>query len=114
MDALAWGAPILPGKLEQWKKFMSEIEGPRREAHAASRNEMGVHREVVCLMHTPDGDVVSLFHEADDMGRAFKVLATSESEYLQWFRRQIVEIHGLTADLLRGGPPVEAIMDFQN
>ena len=46
MENLCWGAPILPGKLEQWHRFNDEVQGPRREEHAASRREMGIHREV--------------------------------------------------------------------
>jgi hypothetical protein len=74
MENLCWGAPILPGKLEQWHRFNDEMQGPRREEHAASRREMGMHREVVSLMETPDGQFVSLYHGADDLAKAFPAL----------------------------------------
>jgi len=114
MENLCWGAPILPGKLEQWHRFNDEMQGPRHEEHVASRREMGIHREVVCLMDTPDGAFVSLYHEAEDLGKAFQVLATSETPYLQWFRLQIGEIHGLTSEMLLGPPPSKLIMDWQD
>jgi hypothetical protein len=41
------------------------------------------------------------------------VLATSESPYLQWFRKQIAEIHGLTPEMLLGPPPSKLMMDWQ-
>jgi hypothetical protein len=113
MENLCWGAPILPGKLEQWHRFHDEMQGARREEHAASRREMGIHREVVSPMETPDVAFVSLYHEAEGLGKAFHVLATSESPYLQWFRKQIAEIHGLTPEMLLGPPPSKLIMDWQ-
>jgi Family of unknown function (DUF6176) len=113
MENLCWGAPILPGKLEQWHRFNDEMQGPRREEHAASRREMGIHREVVSLMETPDGQFVSLYHEADDLAKAFHVLATSDTPYLRWFRKEVAEIHGLSAEMLLGPPPSRLIMDWR-
>ncbi len=78
MQNLSWAARILDGRLEAWREFNDEMQA-RRDEHSASRREMGVHREVVSLMRTPAGDFVCLYHEADDLAKAFHVLATSES-----------------------------------
>jgi Family of unknown function (DUF6176) len=114
MQNLSWAAPILPGKLEAWHSFNEEMQGPRRAEHDASRREMGVHREVVSLMQTPMGDFVCLYHEADDLAKAFRVLATSESPYLQWFRQKALEVHGLTPEMLMGPPPAELKFDWKD
>jgi hypothetical protein len=114
MQNLTWAAPILPGKRDAWNSFMDELQGPRRHEHAASRREMGLHREVVSVMSTPAGDFVCLYHEADDLAQAFAVLATSSSPYLQWFRQECLEIHGLTPDMLLGPPPAEFRYDWQD
>ena len=37
MQCITWSAPILPGKLEAWKKFVEETNGPRLAEHDASR-----------------------------------------------------------------------------
>jgi hypothetical protein len=71
-------APILPGKLEAWKKFGEEINGPRRAEHDASRRRLGVTREVASLMQTPQGDFVCVFHEADDLAVVFRGFAESQ------------------------------------
>ena len=113
MQNICWGAPILPGKLEAWRRFMDEVQGPRQDEHAASRREMGAHREVVSLMETPNGAFVALYHEADDVAKAFHVIATSQTPYLQWFREQIADIHGLTPEMMLGPPPARVVMDWQ-
>ena len=56
---------------------------------------------------------MSLYHEADDLAKAFHVLATSDSPYLQWFRQEIAEIHGLSPEMLLGAPPSRLIMDWR-
>ena len=64
------------------------------------------------LMRTPAGEFVCLYHEADDLAKAFHVLATSESPYLRWFRQKALEIHGLTPEMLAGPPPAERVFDW--
>ena len=113
MQNLSWAAAILPGKLDDWHRFNDEMQGPRRAEHDGSRKEMGIHREVVSLMETPMGAFVCLYHEADDLAEAFRILATSESPYLQWFRERALEIHGLTPEMLLGPPPAELKFDWK-
>jgi hypothetical protein len=114
MECITWFAPILPGKLEDWKALDAEMTGPRREEHARSRKRMGVSREVASLMQTPQGDFVCLFHEADDLAKAFRTLATSEDPYDVWFREQLVALHGLTAEMLQGPPPATLHFDYRD
>ena len=33
MECITWFAPILPGKLDEWKALDAEMNGPRREEH---------------------------------------------------------------------------------
>jgi hypothetical protein len=112
MENLTWVAPILPGQLDAWYRFNDEMQA-RWDEHTASRQEMGVHREVASLMRTPAGDFVCLYHEADDLARAFAVLGTSTTPYLTWFRHQGLELHGLTAQMLSGPPPAELTFDWR-
>ena len=50
---------------------------------------MGVVREVASLVQTPQGDFVCLFHEAEDLAKAYRTLATSEDPYDVWFREHL-------------------------
>jgi ketosteroid isomerase-like protein len=111
MQNLSWAAPILPGKLEAWHRFNDEMH-ERHEEHTESRRDMGMHREVASLMHTPAGDFVCLYHEADDLAKAFQVLGTSQMPYLRWFREQLADIHGLSPEMLTGPPPAEVRFDW--
>jgi hypothetical protein len=89
------------------------MKGPRREEHERSRKRMGVVREVASLMETPQGDFVCLFHEGEDLTKAFQTLATSEDPYDVWFREQLVSLYGLTAEMLAGPPPAKLFFDYR-
>jgi hypothetical protein len=112
MENLTWALPILPGQLEAWNAFLAEMH-ERMDEHVASRREMGAHREVASLMQTPGGDFVCVYLEADDMAGAFRVLATSTSPYLEWFRQKGAEIHGMTPEMLTGPLPSEVKFDWK-
>ena len=47
MGEVAFAAPILPGKLETFKEFIKELDGPRLADYAASRERHGITRERV-------------------------------------------------------------------
>ncbi len=113
MECITWFAPILSGKLDAWKAFDAEMDGPRRAEHEASRRRMGVTREVASLMQVPQGDFVCLFHEAEDLAKAFSVLATSDDPYDEWFRANLIELHGLTPQMLQGPPPAALYFDYR-
>jgi len=89
MECITWFVPILPGKLDEWKGLIEEIHGPREEEHRRSRERMGLTREVVSRMQTPQGDFACLFHEGEDLAKSFQTAATSDDPHDQWFREKI-------------------------
>jgi hypothetical protein len=113
MATITWCAPVLPGKLEQWNDFMSTIKGSRADEHRASRERHGITREVVSLMATPMGDLVCLLHEGPGIPGAFQQIAASKDPYDVWFTENIMQVHGLTAEMLAGPLPTTLHMDFR-
>ena len=113
MECITWFVPILPGKLDEWKGLIEEIHGPREDEHRRSRERMGLTREVVSRMQTPQGDFACLFHEGEDLAKSFQAAATSDDPHDQWFREKIQAIHGITADMLQGPLPATLHYDFK-
>ena len=52
MPMMAVAFPILPGKTPEWRKWMEELNGSRREEFNDSRRRAGVH-ERTFLQSTP-------------------------------------------------------------
>ena len=50
MASIATSWPILPGKLETWRRFCAELQGARREEYAASSRRLGV---TTCRIYVP-------------------------------------------------------------
>jgi hypothetical protein len=112
MASLASAFPILPGKTEQWKHFCQEMVGPRRSEYESSRQRLGVSREVAYLQHTPQGDLVVVYIEAQDIPRVFEGFGRSQEPFDVWFREQVKDIHGVDFSQPLPGPLPEAIIDW--
>lgn len=109
MSSVAFAAPILSGKLETWKSFTREMNGPRRQEYEAHRKRAGIVHERVWHQHTPDGDMAIIYQEGDE--KAMEKIATSNDPFDVWFRQQVQDIHGIDFNNLPPGPLSEQILD---
>jgi hypothetical protein len=112
MAAMGFVLPVLPGKKAQWVEFHEALSGSRRSEWEACLRRIGVARHSVHLQETPQGEMVVVYVEADDLPRAFGELGTSQGAFEVWFRQQALETEGI--DLTKGleAPPTP-IYDFK-
>jgi hypothetical protein len=111
-QAIAFAAPLLPGKTEADRDaLLSCWQGDRKADHEASRKRFGITRESVWIQNTPGGDVAVVVVEAPDIQAAMGGLATSDAPFDTWFREHVKDVHGM--DLAAGFPPPELAMDFR-
>ncbi len=108
MSLIAFVAPILPGKRDQWDAFIAEITGPRRSDFNAARRNVGV-QERTFLQETPMGDVVIVTLEGDNPLEAFGALASADDAFTNWFVQQVQELHGFDLRQPPEHPPVQVI-----
>jgi len=104
--------PILPGKMDEWRAFIGELNGARRAEFAASRERAGAH-ERTFLQTTPMGDVVIVTLEADDPGRSFGQIVSATDPFTLWFLEQVKSIHGVDLSAPMTGSPSELVIDTQ-
>ena len=103
MAVMLFAAPILPGKLDAWKNFAKEMQGSRKAAMDAALSDAGVTREVASLQQTPHGDFAVVMFEAEKPGLFMQAMGTGTDEIAQWFRAQLLDVHGM--DLTAPPPP---------
>jgi hypothetical protein len=113
MASLAMTLPLLPGKTEDWKRWVQEMAGTRLSAFQASRMRLGITREASFLQQTPAGDMAILYIEAEDMARAFLGLATSQDPFDVLFRQRTQEFFGLDLAQPPSGPLPETVFDWR-
>ncbi len=110
MPMMAAAFPILPGKTPEWRAFMDELDGPRREEFVESRRRAGV-RERTFLQSTPHGDVVIVTLEGDDPTEAFRQMIAATDEFATWFMERAKAVHGVDMSMLPPGSPSELVAD---
>jgi len=100
MTRMALVFPVLPGK--DARDIATEMKSRPRE-YEQSRKRLGITMERAYLQHTPMGDFVTSYIEAEgDLGEAFGKLATSDLDIDRYFAQAVREIHG--ADLSQPMP----------
>ena len=113
MESLGFVLPLLPGKTDVDRAAMTSCwQGERKAAFEDSRRRAGITRESVWIQSTPKGAVVVVYVEADDLGSAFKTMATSNEPFDQWFRDHVRDVHGISLE--EGFVPPEPILDFRS
>ena len=111
MPMMAVAFPILPGKTDEWRAWMNELNGARRAEFVASRSGAGV-RERTFLQSTPMGDMVIVTLEGDDPGGAFGQMTGATDAFTTWFLANAQAIHGIDLSVpMEGGPPSHLVVD---
>ncbi|MGD0019695.1 MAG: hypothetical protein ABSD62_10615 [Candidatus Limnocylindrales bacterium] len=103
--------PVLPGKTDEWRDFIAQLNGARRSEFAASRARAGVH-ERTFLQPTPMGDLVIVTLEGEDPERSFGQMVSATDAFTLWFLERVKAIHGVDlAAPMSGGSPSKQVLD---
>ncbi len=88
-------APIVEGKLDAWKQWIAELNGPRKQGLADFNRRYGLTRHAAWLAETPAGPMVVALHQGPGGDELMPKLGSSQIEFDVWFRDKIKEVHGL-------------------
>lgn len=110
MPLMAVAFPILPGKTPEWRAFIDDLNGPRRQEFVDSRRRAGV-QERTFLQATPMGDLVIVTLEGDDPGRAFGQMLGAGDAFAAWFLERVKAVHGVDLAVPMTGSPSELVLD---
>jgi hypothetical protein len=104
--------PIRAGKEEDARAFAAETVGARRRDYEAHLARVGITRETWSLQDTPMGSLMVVWFEGD-VEKAFADLATDDSEYMKWFRAQVLDVTGVDLGSPPDGPPPAVLVDYR-
>ncbi|MEU4417020.1 ester cyclase [Nocardia salmonicida] len=91
---LVHSCPVLPGRIARWREAHAQLAAERRSDYEASRRAAAISRELMWCVATPHGDIAFYHIEAADPKRSARMLANSVTLFDEWWRKQLVEIHG--------------------
>jgi hypothetical protein len=103
--------PVLPGKEDAAESLAKQMTDPLRRNFDALQARADIRRETWTLQRTPAGSFVLVWFEGD-VEKAFADLATDDSEFVTWLRRQIKDISGADLATPDDSPQPEVILDW--
>ena len=98
-------APILEGKLEAWKSWISEFTGSRKSEFDDFNKRYGLTRHDGWLVETPDGPMAVVLHEGPGGDAFMEKVAHSEDSFDKSFAKKVAEFHGMDLNAPPPGPP---------
>jgi len=110
MQTFCGAFPILPNKTEAGKEFAKACMGSRRAEYAEDLKTRGVTEESWFLQKTPQGDLIIVHFEAEDVAKVFEKMAKSKTPFMVWFKQQVKSVTGFDLEQPMTGPPPEEIV----
>jgi hypothetical protein len=81
MPAMTFVAPLLPGKEEEWRRFVREVVEERLPEYEQLRQRLGIRNESVWLARTKVGETMIAYLEVETPEWIALALATSEEPF---------------------------------
>jgi hypothetical protein len=103
MSSIGFVVPVVSGKEQADREWMSALNGERREEYQSEWKKAGFKRHTVWQQESPNGTVDIVYLEADDIPAAMQAVTSSDSPLGQWFRERVLDVHDL--DLAKENPP---------
>lgn len=70
--------PLLPGRVEQWRRFLQTLQSSALTPYIASRRRLGIVAEQVWIVETQRGETAVVFRELDpDLATPAEALETT-------------------------------------
>lgn len=111
MTALLMFAPILPGKVDAWRRFVGGLIGERHAGYRAAIRKAGLERLRVWHQKGPGGeDAAVVVFEGAAPERFLQGIGTGEDDFSAWFRESLTEAHGIDM-AAPPPPPPELVID---
>ena len=112
MDQTCVAFPVLPGKGEDARRFLREVERERRNDHFVAAGRVGLYRESWYLQRTPLGDQLLGYFASWDLPGALERLGQSREAFHAWFARQLAEVTGVELGDWLSGPRSELLTRY--
>ena len=104
--------PILPGKEDAARAWITELAGARKDGFDAMQQRSEITRETLTLQTTPMGSFL-LFWFDGNVEKAFEAVMTGQDEFTIWHRARLLAVTGIDLNQPDEGPPPELLLDWR-
>jgi hypothetical protein len=105
--------PLLPGKRDAFDSFIAELKARHDETNVFYRG-YGVVRESAHLQSTPQGDLVIVCTDLDDVQSAASSYKAATEPFDAWFKAKVLEMSGIDPNERPLGPDCRCVFDWQD
>jgi len=103
-------APILEGKLDEWKSWNADLAGSKKTEFDEFNKRYGLTRHDVWFAETPGGPMAVVMHEGPGGDTFMQKLAQSDHSFDVAMRQRIEEFHNMNLSAPPPGPmPVKMV-----
>jgi hypothetical protein len=111
MNSLILTAPILPGQLDGWKRWIETKLHERRDEYEAALIAGTLSRIRVWHQRGPEGaDSAVVLFEGREPAQFLGKIAVGEDDFSTWFRNHLAKAHGFDLSV-PPPPPPELLID---
>lgn len=111
MASLAFVAPVLPGGRQSLMSLAQDMRRAKKPELEDFYRRMKVTREQWFIQPTPQGEMVIVYLEGEDLERTFQTLAASEEPLDVWLKEQSKMVHGIDFNEPRSAPLPQLVYD---
>jgi len=87
--------PLPPGRANNAREFMRELEASRKAAYARSEERIGITKEVWFLSKSAGQESLVAYMETSDFANALALFSQSSDEFDMWFKRRLEDSTGV-------------------
>ena len=109
MAVIAVAIPLVPGKSEEWRRWMQELQGSRNAEYTALRSRLGIHFERSWIGAVQGVEIVFMYLEIEDSEQMRMQLISSSHPFDGWYRKKLQELHGLDITQPHRSPLLEDV-----
>jgi hypothetical protein len=114
MEQACFALPVITGRTENARRFMRELDGPRKAEFDASERRIGITKEAWFLQHTAQGDLLIGYIESADFSQALRLFAESRDSFDLWFKQRMAEVTGVDLNNPPQGPLSEQLSSYSS
>lgn len=111
MASLAFVAPALPGGTQNLKRLAHDLQAASKSDVEDFYRRMKITREQWFVQSTPQGDMIIVYLEGEDLAYTFQKLAASQEPMDIWLKEQARSVHGIDFNKPRSAPLPELVYD---
>ncbi len=95
MDSIIMAMPILPGKIQEAKKYFENLKAEKWQEFCRSEERAGILKERDFLQVTPNGDLILMYLEAKNISNAFETFAASQDPFDVYVKGEVKKLTGV-------------------